>query len=372
MDIKGLVELMKQQDQFNRVANNPLAMFGPRNRPLLGATLLPDKLVAENSFVEEGVRWRSPIANAGTRYSPVQKKGGSITSSVKVDLSHSDIGAEMTGADYDGVLRLIHTSDNTPNNIDNPTMAAVAAVTGWLEASVTNPMQFTNEKMRWDAIVDAQVELKGTGGYSETVAIADPSGHRVSAAGDWTDDNYDPMDDIVAMVDFAISKGATIDRIITSRSVISVLRKNEKIRERMGLLSIMGGTVTGLKSIATLTMINDLFASEGLPIIEEYNNSYETSTGNDWYLKRDVMVMVCVTGRDFSIQLSDAEPLILQNTLGYMAIGRAAGQPTSGRVTEVAGFSNKPPRIEAEGWQASFPVVLDPESIFVIKDIDLL
>jgi len=65
----------------------------------------------------------------------------------------------------------------------------------------------------------------------------------------------------------------------------------------------------------------------------------------------------------------DSEDEILPDTLGYFAIGRPAGQNTPGRVTHLASFTNKPPRIEAEGWQTSLPVIVEPESIGVIHSI---
>jgi hypothetical protein len=55
--------------------------------------------------------------------------------------------------------------------------------------------------------------------------------------------------------------------------------------------------------------------------------------------------------------------------LGYTAIGRGAGQASNGRVIRAEAFDNKPPRIEAEGWQTALPVITEPEALAVISSI---
>jgi hypothetical protein len=39
------------------------------------------------------------------------------------------------------------------------------------------------------------------------------------------------------------------------------------------------------------------------------------------------------------------------------------------RRTKVTSFDDKPPRVEGQAWSTTFPVVTDPEAIFVIKAI---
>src|SRR5689334_11140946 len=99
MDIKTLIERMLRDQDFARVLNNPMSQFGPAARPLLGASLLPERTVRQNEYVEQAIRYRSPVANDGTRYSPVQKKRGMLTGSMTVMLGHSDIGSELTSND---------------------------------------------------------------------------------------------------------------------------------------------------------------------------------------------------------------------------------------------------------------------------------
>jgi len=60
---------------------------------------------------------------------------------------------------------------------------------------------------------------------------------------------------------------------------------------------------------------------------------------------------------------------VAENVLGYFAIGRPVGQPDSGRVIRMQAYEDKPPRIEAEGWQTGLPVVTDPEALTTITGI---
>jgi hypothetical protein len=86
------------------------------------------------------------------------------------------------------------------------------------------------------------------------------------------------------------------------------------------------------------------------------------------------MVLVATTGRDESIDLGDfdpsvASPELVADTIGYVGVGRAAGQSAPGRHVVVNAYENKPPRIEGEAWQTSFPVITEPEAIYIIKSI---
>ena len=110
MDIAALVNSMIEAMSFYRLTNDPLAGYGEGDDVYLGAKYLPERPVPDNSYTEMAVRYRSPIANHGTRYSPVQIKEGQIMGTVKVDLGYSDIGAELTGETYDQLIRLMQRS----------------------------------------------------------------------------------------------------------------------------------------------------------------------------------------------------------------------------------------------------------------------
>jgi hypothetical protein len=366
MDLKALIEKMVRDRQFRTITGNPLAQFGRRGRNYLGATLLPERNVPDNEYMEDGIRYRTVIANSGDRYSPVQLKEGILYGSMRVSLGHSDIGSQISAAHYDALLRIIANAGN------NPSMEAVSRILRWADTTLNLPLIELNEKQRWDAIVSASVVRTGDNGYTETVSYPNPSGHRVAAGGDWDSDAYDPYDDIIAGAELLASKGYTVNRIIASRSVISELGMNTKIQTRVGRLSIIGGTVVGLPGRASIAQINALFSEDGLPPIEEYNLQYRTQNGSGYFLPRNVLVMVATTGIDEDIDFGDSEEIPpVRDTLGYMGIGRAAGQTEPGRVIPPPRVitDSKPPRIEGEGWQTALPIITEPEAIYVITGV---
>lgn len=368
LDVRGLVEQMVRDETFQRVVNNPLAQFGTVQEPFLGATLLPEMEKPENSYVEEAIRYRTVVANDGTRYSPVQIKGGILTGSFLVRLGESDIGSHFTGSDYDALIRLLTRYGGAIGNT-KPDMQTVASLVQWADMTLARPLQVKNEKMRWEAIVDSVVPRAGDGGFIENVSLSNPTGQRVNCAGQWSSNAYDPWNDIMAGVNFLANKGYTVGRIIAPMSVVTKLSMNVNVRQRLGINSLISGSVVGLAGRASLGQINGLLENDNLPPIERYDRQYRTQNGSGFFLKRDCFVMVATTARDQEIDRADLEPLLIQNTLGYMGIGRPAGQSSPGRRVLVTPFENKPPRIEGEAWQTSFPVITEPEAMYVIKNI---
>lgn len=372
MDLPGLIANMNQTGVFARIVNNPLSQMGQPARRYLGAELLPERLVPLNLFEETAIRYRSLIANDAGRFSPVQLKGGMIVGSMLVQLGNHDIGSEMTGPDYDALVNLLQQSvgaQGTMNVVTPPDMNAMRQLGDWTDMTLNRPLLERQEKQRWDAIVNAQVVRTGDNGYTETVNFPNPTGHRPNAGGTWSDNTYDPYIDIIAGAEFLAAKGYTVSRMITSTTVRSKLSLNAKMQARVGRLSVASGTVTGVPGRVTLESMNALFGSDGLPPLELYDLQYRTATTSGRFLSNAAFVMVATTGRDQQIDRADLEPLILQNTLGYYAVGRAAGSASPGRMTNVQQYMNKPPRVEGEAWETGFPVVTEPEAVFVIKSI---
>lgn len=375
MDIKGLVEDMVRGAAFAQVMGNPLAQFGSPQAPYLLAELLPERPVEQNEYTEEGIRFRTVLANAGTRYSPVQIKQGVITGSMRVTLGNSDIGSHFTSADYDGLIRALErfTGTVTGTGVRRPTMEAMATtLLNWAEQTLNQPLLVHNELNRSLALFGAQVILTGDNGYREVVNLPNPSGARVAVGGDWSSDAYDPWADIIARRDYLKNKGYPLSRIVTSNDVLNILSNNDKVKARAGILSIVGGTVTGLPGGVSRERLNQMAAADGLPPFESYDRVYFTQSGYGYFTPRDEMLFVGMTGRDERLERGDLEPVVKGNTLGYTAIGRPAGQSGPGRVVKVNPKpDSKPPRVEGEAWQTSFPVVTDPEAVSVIQDIDI-
>ena len=364
-DIMAMLQELENEGVLDAVMRNPFAQFGTPENRLLGPSLLPeraDDVTSQNVYMEENIRYRSPIANAGTRYSPVQLKRGVLIGSFLVKLAESDIGSEFTGQQYDAFLRILGT---------NRSMEATASFVRFIDASINLPLVHWNERARWQAIENCVVQLRGNNGYTEDVNYSNPSGHRVNAASVWSTDTNDPYTDIFAIKALAASKGYTISRIVTSQNVLSILAGNDKVAARTNRIVVSAtGQIQGINSSLDTTELNRINANNGLPAFETYEAMYQTSTGSGRFMTNNSMWFFATTGQNAEIATQNPDaPRILPNVLGYLGVGRPAGQSGPGRVVVSEFFRNKPPRIQNEGWQTTLPVIQDPEAIFGIKAI---
>lgn len=369
MDLRTLLEQMLRNDMWRRLLNNPMAQFGLSPRAYLGATLLPERIVPNNEYTEQAIRFKTMVANDGTRYSPVHKKRGVLSGFMTVVLSHSDIGSEFTAMDHDALIELLKQANGAAGN--PATMQAQTTLIRWAERTLLWPLLEKNELMRWQAMVNAQVMRTGPGGYRETITYSNPTGHRVVAAGQWSSNAYDPYQDLSAMMTFMAAKGYTISRLVAGTPVVAKLLGNEKMRARVGRLNINlnPSAIIGLPGTLSRGVLNSVLAEDGFPPIEIYDQQYQTQTGSGFFFPRDVLFAAATSGRDETFVDLSGNPTTIQNTLGYLGIGRPAGASTPGRVENIESFSNKPPRIEGEAWQTSLPVLLEPEAMYAISGI---
>lgn len=359
MDLTRIVNDMSRDGYFTRIARDPRAQFGLPQRPYIGATILPEQQKTENAYREDAIRFRTVIANDGSRYSPAQKKStGQLVGSMLVELGNQDISTELTGRDYDDLLKYLQT---------NASMQAIAQIINWTEVTVNRALVQLTEKQRWEAIVDAQVIRVGDNNYREVVTYPDPVGQRRNAGGVWSDDTYDPYDDIVAMAEHFYDKGYDVTRIITSRKVVSKLTRNINIARRAsGNIRVLSTTdVIGRTSLADL---NSALRADALPAIETYDERWRSETGSGRFLPDDCMVFVSSTGKDQTVDWGDNQRF-LTDTVGYTAIGRPVGVDSPGRVIRMWAKDDKPPRLASEGWQTSLPVLTEPEAIGAIRAI---
>jgi hypothetical protein len=361
MDIGTLIARLRQNETLPRVGRRPLAQFGTAQRRYVGAEILPERLVTENAFRDDNVRYRTVIANAGTRYSPVQLKHGVLVGSALIELGESDIGSEMTARDYDTLLYLLG---------NNASMDAEAQIVNFVDITVNRALIEYNEKQRWEALVARSVERRGDNSYLETVNLPSPAGHVLEVETPWSDAEVDPFDEINAAVQVLRNKGYEPTRIVTRSQVTAAMSANPNVKTRTGRVTINNsGTLVGLGGRATLDDINGQMSADGLPPIETYDLRYQTQGGSAPFLEDEAMVIIGRSERTEEIALDNNEVEVLENTLGYVGVGRAAGQSGPGRVIIAEHMDRKPPRIEVEGWQTSFPVVQDPEAYVSIRSI---
>lgn len=367
MNLKAFLESLVRDGEFDTVALNNFAQFGSPTRPYLGPNFLPERLVEQNMYREGAVKYRTVIANDGTRYSPTQMRaGGELAGSFAVELGNQDIARVFSSEDLDAVQRHLRSG---------ATMEAAAAIIGWTDTVINLAMVEVIEKQRWQAVVNSQVIRIGDNGYRELVNYVDPSGHRVAAGGNWSDPTYDPFDDLITIKELLEDKGYNITQTYCSTTVQHLLLRNPLVKNRTGATIVTPTDVAATNTVQyeqnTNAALAVAFGAIGVPAPTVYNKRYWTQSGNQRFLQEDAFVFCCTTGQDAEVQsnLDPDQVRFIPDTLGYAAVGVGTGQATPGRVIRVEAFENKPPRIEAEGWQMSLPVITEPEALAVIHTI---
>ena len=361
VDLGTFLERLIEQDRIDAVMTNEFAQFGVQPRQYVGAFLLPEDTVQQNTFRETEVMYRTVVANAGTRYSPAQiKEGGVIGGEMLVELGNSDISTRLRGDRYDDLVRYLQEDASM----------ATQEIMDWVNSLVNMALVEYNEIKRWEALENAQVTTE-INGIEETVSYPDPTGNRVAASLDWTTDSNDPFEDILAMQSHLRDKGYTVENIITSHQVMSTLRRNEQVARRAGAVVGQADNTIQVQNLDNED-VTGVFQQNSLPTPTVYDLNYFDEQGNsNRFMSDDVMVFTCRTDNEMEVRRSPdpTQRRILRNTLGYTAIGKAAGQPEPGRAIDLAHKTNKPPRIEADGWQTSLPVLQNPEAVGVINSI---
>lgn len=365
-DINVLLQELSDKGAFDNLANNPQLQFTADNQELLFSSLLPERLVQQNEFKESGIRFKTLMANDSTRYSPPVKRGNAILSSTVVSLADSDIAAELTMQAYESFIRTLTASP----------MQAVANLLRFIETGVAMPLAILREKYRADIFDKGYIERKGANQFYELVKVPEIAGHRITVL-DWANPATSILSTLKSVKKMLLKKGYKITQMITTSDVIEdYLVPNNEIA-KYGLMVINNAPGTGsAQAVALPTMseqqvVFSALAANSLPAPTIYDHGYDTlgeepgDTGYKQFLNKKV-ILVCNSGRTQDLSLGDNTNLTLANTLGYTAIGVTTGQLQPGVRTKVTNYDGKDARIEAYGWQTSFPVLQDPEAYVVI------
>lgn len=362
-DIFTVIDEVLRDDQPIVLARNPMIQFGTGNRRYLGAEFLPERPVTENQFTEDKIVYFSIPANDATRYSEPQLKEGQLVGSFDVKLGEIDIARQLTGKDFDNIRKI------AKNNPDQ----AKAQLIAWLNTAVNLALVEKHEIQRWQALVNGAVTIQGTDGKSSTVAFRDPPGHRitvpsgtVAAPTGWYG-TEDPMEAIFAMKVLLASKGYEVARIIGDTDITSAIATNQVMQQRLGSLTVNGAGFTSRVGLVDKQALdNYLINNFGLPPIEEYNLTYRTQTSTGFFKPRGSLVFIATTGRSETIDLGDAGLQVIEDTLGYYAIGIAVGEDLPGRVIRAESRNLKPIGLYSQGFATSFPVPTEVEAVATI------
>lgn len=371
MDFLELIRQLENNGEFDRLANAPDAQFGTPTETYYGAGILPERGVDGNVIEDESIRYRPVIANDAARYSPVQlKESAAQFGSMLAKLADQDIGKEFTAQQYEAVRRLLGRGSS---------MEAQARLLGWLDQEVVQALLRLNEKHRWSAIENAYVQRVGDNGYVETVAYPDPAGHRRQIAASWelmtgAVSTNDPFVDLEGIFEDARDAGVVFSRAIMSTRVQFKLLRNTHVADRaqfggMGFVPPNDGI---LRAPLAAPGLVSAFATIGLPAPEIFDGTYWDIDDNGIarrmrYTDEEKIIFIGQSGRQETYEPQDGDPFTVTGTLGYHAIGTAAGQDAPGRIVNVIPETRrKPPRLDCEGWQTSLPVIEDGELIFVL------
>lgn len=363
MDIKTLIE--QSAADIQAVVTNPLAQIGNPKEPFLGLQLMPERLVDRNQFTETRINYKTFVANNGTRYSTPQMKGGALTGEFDVKLVSSDIAAQLTAMDYEAIIKILERYTGA-----KPSQQALIQVLKWVNSQLVQPLVVKNERMIFECLVDALVQIEGDDGFSDPVVIPNPVGSRV-ASGNWADPTYDPMLDIYARADYLKSKDITVRQIVVGTPKANMLLNHPKIKTAArGFITVDNGALVGSQNRLTLATFNAFLAENELPPIVKYDKTYNVQGGSPRpFLKRDAMLFIGATDNVEMTDVQNGDPLITENTLGYCGVGTNAGYTTPGRMFKTEAFDGKAPHVDGQAWQESFPVNQNPEAVSVLINI---
>ena len=360
-DISGLIAQANTDGRFADIASNPFVQFGTDNRRYIGAELLPERNVNEYMFKDEAFRLMSTVANDESRHSPPTIQKMARTEGMQVILGDSGIATQLNSPEYDALVDMLNRN------------ASMDAMTQLLQfpAMLNRAMVEHNERQRWQMIEKMQITRDGDNGYKETLTFDAPTGFRVNAGATYTGDATarDPFTDILAGVDFLAGKGKTVRRIITSRTVASIMTQNAKIMSRTGITVVNNtGNISVSPARATAEGLSSAFNREGLPTPETYDLMWTKGQTSGYFLSRNVIALIAGTEASATVE-RNGSVFNLDGTLGYTAVGRVAGFASPGRQIRVNYIDELPPRIEGSAKQASFPVIQDREAVYIIGGI---
>lgn len=412
-NLATIIQSMREQGIPETVSRNNLAQFGDKARAYLGSTLFPERNVPQNSYREEQMRFRTVIAPDSSRYGSVQRRGADLYASFLVELANSNIGADITAADYEALVRMSER---------NLTMEATVRLTNWMDIRINRALIENNERMRWEFLINGRVTRTGDNGYREIVDYGvpkqqridfaqaapawAPSGGWVLASGTpdsvgasyngiavpatnatgWANAAVDPFDQLQFAAQILTDAGYTPGRMFTTRNVISVMSRNANVKARGGVAVVsdqMAGTNPRGRAIvqsslrASRESINRMLEDDGLPPFETYDLMYRTNLGVRRFFPNGYVVIVANTERDVNLDFPDVGPLInqldlfegdrTQNIVGYTAVGTTTGETAPGRKMLMKHIDNLPPAIYAEGWQTSLIVPQEMQAFMVLK-----
>ena len=365
-DLKSIVEELEEQGEFDKTTRNPLAQFGnqARGRNLLGAQLLPERMrdPHDNSFTDEDFEIRTVIGQDTTRYSAVEKRSRVESEPRDVFLGELEAGALLTAQQIDSLNRILKRS-----GVEVTKEAMVSLV----ERLGIGGLMDKKELQRWEAIVFGQIMITGSGKKERIVNFPNPTGHRFAANGLWSDDAYNPFEDLTTGYQILEEAGHPLRAMFCRGKIWAYLQKNATVSSKVGTLIVNDlNQLETRNSLVERSKIQLYLQSEGFPPFTVYNLDYYTPTGKGYFLPDDLVVMIGSTPKQYELtNEADGAELLLYDTLGYFEVGTAQAQDEAKDVLHAYYHEKKPASIEVEAYGTGVTNIQENEAIVVINEI---
>lgn len=384
-----LHDSLQETGEFQTIAGTQLMQFGTAQKPLIGANWIPETKVVMNTYKEKQIRYRVFPALDSARYSPAQMQpSGLLQGEFLVDLGYQNTADQLTANDLDA-LRLA---------LENDQVGATSGEARLIDfmSNMTYRLVLKNEMDRWESLIMRRVTRRGTAGYSEDVEFYAEPGNQiiVNQDGDWSGTEADPkgwyskydsgaeaFDPITEVLlpakDRLEDLGYRIDAIVMPRVLGNAFQRNPLV-ERWSNSRVtvdINANLSGISQRPTRQIANDLLFANDLPAITVYNTGYATETGyrrfmtpvsapNDLF---DYIVIIANVDRESELYIEEEDrSILLDNVIGYHAIGTVPGMSSPGRRIFSEAQMQHPMGIYAECIQASLPVIQHPQGIMTL------
>lgn len=370
-DLASLLDFLITNRYYPRIAGNLLSQWGPPGRRLLGADFMPPRVIEgigqDNTGEMERVHFYTVSAKDKTRHSPAPKvDGGQLFGSIRYKLGDSALLVEFDAARYDALMRYLNS---------NQGMQAVAALEGFADTSVLQGLVEHDEFKVWEALTTGGYGRFGDNGYVELVNGPDLSGQFLEVVDDWSDPEKNPWPVIEERIQRLVNNGyekAGI-RVVLTDQVRQLLKSNPHTAIKAGKSMLVTSSSGAIQTQPISGIVDDndiagVFRALGVQAPVAYDlRGFTPGHVQKRFFPEGSMLFIASTGVTEEVRWNvddPAEVQIVTDTVGVLGIGRANGQPGPGRQVRMRSFLDQTDaRLEGEGWQATGPILMQPQAI---------
>ena len=376
-DLASLLAFLIANRYYSLISSNLLSQWGPPGRALLGAEFMPPRVMEgisqDNTGEIERVHFYTVAAKDKTRHSAAPKvDGGQFFGSIRYKLGDSALLLEFDSSRYDALMRYLNT---------NQGMQAVASLEGFADTGVMQGLVEHDEFKIWESLTSGGYGRFGDNGYVELVNGPDLSGQFLDVADDWTNPAINPWPTVEARIQRLVNLGYEKNgiRVVFTDQVRQILKSNPftAIKAGKGIL-VTNGTgqivTQPISGIVDDADIDNIFRNLGVQAPRSYDlRGFTPGHVQRRFYAEGGMTFVASTGVTEEVRWNVDNPAdvrIVTDIVGVLGLGRANGQPASGRQVRMRSFLDQTDaRLEGEGWQATGPILMQPQAVCGLKGI---